>query len=229
MARPLIALGLVCCLLAGRTSLAEPPQNAPSRWEKDIQKFEAADRAAPPPADGILFVGSSSIRMWDVKKSFPDLPVINRGFGGSRVADSLQFADRIIVPYRPRVIVIYTGDNDLAGGAAPQQVAADYRALAAKIRGALPETKIVYIAIKPCIARWKLIDKVRQANALIREATEGDSLQTFLDIEPSMLDADGQPRADLLLADGLHLNAAGYAIWTDLLRPHLLPAGATSR
>lgn len=221
MHRTLVNLGLLALFLAGRGVCAQTPQRSSERWEKDIQKFEAADRAAPPAKGGVLFVGSSSIRMWDVKKSFPDLPVINRGFGGSQVIDSLNFAERIILPYEPRVVVIYAGDNDLAKGVAPQQVANDYRELAAKIRAALPQTKIVYIAIKPSTARWKLIDKIRSANALIREATASDPLQVFLDVEPPMLGPDGQPRAELLRDDGLHMTDAGYAVWADLLRPHL--------
>jgi lysophospholipase L1-like esterase len=192
-----------------------------SRWERDIAAYEAKDRQNPPSKDGILFVGSSSIRLWDVRKSFPDLPVINRGFGGSQIADSVAFADRIVIPYRPRVIVFYAGDNDLASGKSPEQAAADFKAFLGKVRASLPTTRVVYVAIKPSISRWKLIDKVRQANALIAAEAKKDRLAVFVDVEPPMLGADGKPRPELFQKDGLHLNQEGYKLWTSLVRPHL--------
>jgi len=192
-----------------------------SRWEAKIRQFEAHDRQEPPPKDGILFLGSSSIVLWDLEKSFPGLPAINRGFGGSQIADSVQFADRIALPYRPKVIVFYAGDNDIAAGKSPEQVAADYRALVRKVRAALPETRIVYIAIKPSIARWKLVEKMREANRLIRAVVAEDPRQVFVDVEPAMLGPDGKPRPELFRSDGLHLSAAGYELWSDQVRPHL--------
>lgn len=195
----------------------------PNRWDPQIQAFEQKDRQQPPPKQGILFVGSSSIRGWDLKRSFPDLPVINRGFGGSQVADSVRYADRIILPHQPRVVVCYAGDNDLAAGKTPQQVADDYKALFQRIHAALPETRIVCIGVKPCQARWKLVDKVRQTNQLIRQLVEKDNRLVFIDVEPVLLGKDGKPRTELFKADGLHLNADGYQLWANLVRPHLTP------
>ena len=126
-------------------------------WDEAISRFEEADKAQPPAPGGIVFVGGSSIRLWDLKESFPDQTLINRGFGGSQLIDSVQYADRIINKYRPRLVVVYAGDNDLAAGKSAEQVRDDYRALVAKIHTALPETKIVFLAIKPSIARAKLI------------------------------------------------------------------------
>jgi lysophospholipase L1-like esterase len=194
---------------------------APSRWEPTIAAFEAQDRENPPPAEGILFLGSSSIRMWDVKKWFPDLPVINRGFGGSQIADSVEFADRIVLPCRPKVIVFYAGDNDTAAGKTPEQITGDFKMLVQKVHKALPKTRIVVLAIKPSAKRWQFIERVRETNRLIRAQTEKDPRLVFVDVEPPMLGADGKPRAELFLADGLHLNAEGYALWTSLVRPHL--------
>ena len=198
-------------------------KNGPSRWKTAIAAFEKADRERPPAKNAVLFIGSSSIRLWDLKKSFPDLPTINRGFGGSRIADSTHFADRIVIPYRPRAIVLYAGDNDIAGGKSPEQVFADYRDFVVKVRGALPDVPIVFVAIKPSLRRWALYGRMRKTNDLIREFVDKDATQRFLDVATPMLGADGQPRKELFRDDGLHLNAAGYTLWTGLLTPLLKP------
>jgi lysophospholipase L1-like esterase len=194
---------------------------AASRWEGHIQRFEEQDRRQPPPREGFLFVGSSSIVGWNLEKHFPNLPVINRGFGGSEVSDSLQFADRIVIPHRPRVVVLYAGDNDIAHKKTPQIVLADYQAFVAKVRSALPNTKIVFVAIKPSISRWKLVDQMREANRLVREVTQADPLQEFVDIDTPMIGDDGKPKPELFKPDGLHLNEDGYQLWSSLVRPHL--------
>jgi lysophospholipase L1-like esterase len=188
-------------------------------WEKEIAAFEAQDAKSPPPKNAVLFVGSSSIRMWKLKESFPDIEVINRGFGGSQVADSVRYAKRIVIPHAPRVVVLYAGDNDLANGKSPERVLADFKEFVAVVSGALPQTKIVYIGIKPSIQRWKLIDKVREANRLIHDyiAEQMSDKRAFVDVEKPMLGEDGKPRADLLLDDGLHLSKKGYELWTKLV------------
>jgi len=194
----------------------------PARWEDTIKKFEAADAKSPPPQGGALFIGSSSIRGWDLKKWFPQHgDTINRGFGGSHMADATYYAQRIAIPYRPRVIIVYAGDNDIAGGKSPRRVLKDYRAFVKKIHAALPETRIAYIAIKPSLARWKLVDKMRQANALVRKETETDERLSFIDIDTPMIGDDGRPREELFVKDGLHLSDAGYKIWSDMVRPYL--------
>ena len=197
------------------------PEKQQNRWEPRIRAFEAQDKKRPPPEEGILFVGSSSIVGWNLKKCFPDLPALNRGFGGSQVADSVHFAGRIVLPYRPRVIVLYAGDNDVAAGKKPQQVLADYRAFVNKVHAALPKTRIVFVAIKPSLRRWHLVDKMREANRLIRAAAEKDPRLVFVDVDGPMTGADGKPRPELFRKDGLHLNAEGYKLWSDLVRPHL--------
>ena len=202
------------------SSLADTPKkHDPHRWDKNIAAFEKADQEKLPPKNGILFVGSSSIRHWNLEKSFPGLAAINRGFGGSEIADSIFFADRIIIKHQPRIIVFYAGDNDLARGKTSPQVVNDYRAFVKKIRASLPTTKIVFVAIKPSIARWKLITTIRQTNKQIQQITTTDPLQVFLDIDTPMIGTDGKPRPELFLADGLHLNAAGYKLWNSLLKP----------
>ena len=214
----IIFLSAVCLLQApGHTQDAKPPH----RWEPAIQQFEARDHDQAPPLNGILFTGSSSIRMWDLERWFPDLPVINRGFGGSAYSDLVLFADRIVFPYKPRIMVLYSGDNDIAGGNSAEEVFETVQTLLGRVRKKLPETRIAIIAIKPSIARWKLYDEIKKANALIEAACEADDQLVYVDIATPMLGEDGKPKKELLLDDGLHLNDAGYALWTELVKPHL--------
>jgi lysophospholipase L1-like esterase len=192
-----------------------------SRWESAIQAFEKQDAEQAPPKNGIVFVGSSSIRKWDLKKWFPDRNALNRGFGGSEVSDSLEFADRIILKYEPRVVVVYAGDNDIGHDKTPQRVFDDVKQLVELIHSKLPKTKIVYIAIKPSIKRWALIGQVREANRLITELASKDERLEFVDVDKPMIGEDEMPRKELFVEDGLHLSEEGYAIWASLVRPHL--------
>jgi lysophospholipase L1-like esterase len=220
--------GLRCFLLAAAilalwrgAPAGETPRPKENRWESKIRQFEAQDKKQTPPPGGILFVGSSSIVGWKLEEYFPDLPVINRGFGGSQIADSVHFAGRIILPYRPRIIVLYAGDNDVAAGKSAQRVLADYQQFVKTVHHALPHTRIVFIAIKPSLRRWQLVDTMRGANELIRAVTREDDRLAYVDIDTPMIGADGKPRKELFKADGLHLNAEGYQLWTSLVLPHL--------
>ena len=187
-------------------------------WEKDIAAIEAKIQSGESPQGSILFVGSSSIRLWKLKESFPERVTSNHGFGGSQLADSVHFFERIVAPAKPSVIVIYAGDNDLAQKKTPQIVAADFAQFAAKVKEQLPECrKVIFVAIKPSVKRWALADKIKATNQLIRTNCEKDERLHFLDVWTPMLDANGQPRPELLLEDGLHMNAAGYQIWNNAL------------
>lgn len=220
--RAAVRLAVVAVLhIASATVHADDAAEAEKRWGDAIAAFETADRKMPPPENGILFVGSSSIRLWKLDEHFPGLPVINRGFGGSQVSDTLHFAERIVLPYRPRVIVLYAGDNDIAAGEPPEQVVEDFQQLVATIHRELPNTRIVFIAIKPSIARWKLYEKMNAANEHIEKHCEGDDRLRFVDVAAPMLGQDGRPREELFVDDGLHLSDAGYRLWTKLVRPHL--------
>jgi lysophospholipase L1-like esterase len=192
-----------------------------ARWEPSIAKFEMQDRAAPPPQGAVLFVGSSSIVRWDVAKSFPDRAVINRGFGGSQLADSVHFADRIVLKHKPRTVVLYAGDNDITRGKSPERVHADFQAFVKKIHAELPETRILFLAIKPSINRWNLVDKMRQANELIETTCRRDKRLDYVDVFTPMLSENGPPDAEWFVADGLHLSPTGYELWTAILEPHL--------
>ena len=225
--RPVVAFTgwSVLFVLVGTIVAAEtkPAASGTNRREQSVAKLEEGLRAHPPAPGAVFFLGSSSIVGWNVKKSFPDLPTVNCGFGGSQMADAARYVDRLVIPWKPRVLVVYSGDNDLKAGKSPEQVRDDFRALAEKVHAQLPRTKIVLIGVKPSIARWNLIDKIRATNKLLAACAEQDAQKriVFVDVEPLMLDAAGRPRADIFKDDGLHLNAEGYALWAKRIAPLL--------
>lgn len=216
----MLRLSIVCLWIC--TSVAHAADDSRfAKWEKSIAAFEEADQKHPPTKGGILFVGSSSIRMWDVQRSFSEQPVVNRGFGGSQIEDSTHFAERIIGRHEPRAIVFYAGDNDIGSGKSAETVASHFEQFVAKVRGKLPETHLFFIAIKPSGSRWKHIETQRAANEKIRAFCERGPKLTFVDVVKPMLGKDGQPREELFLKDKLHMTPAGYKVWNDLLRPQL--------
>lgn len=225
---------LAVCVLLGWvgsscTRPAAAQESATNRWEKEIKAFEEQDRKQPPPRGAVVFVGSSSIRLWKLDESFPDIATINRGFGGSQLSDSVRFASRIVIPYRPKLVVLYAGDNDLAAGKTPEQVFADFKAFVREVRQTLPETRIAYLSIKPSIKRWSLIERIRSTNRMIEEYAAGDDKLHYVDIVSPMLGDDGRPRKELFREDGLHLNAEGYRVWASALQPLLKTVAAGSR
>jgi lysophospholipase L1-like esterase len=217
------AAGLLAALGVVGVAWAAEPEAKENRWERNIRAFEEKDEKEPPPKEAVLFAGSSSIVGWNLPKYFPDMKTVNRGFGGSQIADSTHFADRIILPHKPKVIALYAGDNDIAGGKTPEQVAKDFQAFVKVVQDALPETRILFIAIKPSIARWSLVEAMRDANARIKAITEKDKRLAYIDIDTPMIGEDGKPRPELFKKDGLHLSHDGYVLWTGLVKPHLDP------
>ena len=191
-------------------------------FEKEILAFEASDKTNPPPQDAVLFLGSSSIRLWkSLAADFPRHKVINRGFGGSQISDSVLHAGRIAIPYQPRLIVFYAGGNDIHGGRTPERVFADYKAFVAKIHAALPKTRIAYISIAGNPSRWSEVERVKEANRLIEAQTRTDSRLQFINVFPRMLGEDGQPRPGIFVADRLHMNERGYELWKEIVGPYL--------
>jgi lysophospholipase L1-like esterase len=189
-------------------------------WEPAIEAFEASDRANPPPQNAALFIGSSSIEHWkSVAADFPEVKVINRGFGGSELGDSTYFADRIVLPYHPRAIVLYAGDNDLFEGRSPQQVRDDFAAFVSKVRAGDPGVSIAFVAIKPSMARKMLLPKIEEANALVRDYAATQKGVAYLDIFTPMLGSDGQPQSKWFVQDGLHMNRSGYKLWIGIIKP----------
>ena len=220
--RTIAIAALALCSISAPSSGAQQADTSYRQWEGDIRAFEQSDSAQKPPTKAILFVGSSSIRMWEtLAHDFPDLPVINRGFGGSELHDVVHYANRIVLPYRPRVIVVYAGDNDLANGRKPEQVASDFRRLARAVHRTLPRTRIVFVSVKPSPSRWSLADKMRTTNALVRRYVRTDKRLAYADVFTPMLGGDGRPRRELFGDDSLHMTPAGYELWTAVIRPYL--------
>ncbi len=193
-----------------------------ARWEGEIKAFEAADRASPPQKGGVLFLGSSTIRLWStLARDFPDQKVTNRGFGGSEIADATHFADRIVFPHEPRQIFLRAGGNDIHAGRLPEEVAADFAEFVRKVHGRLPETEIVFISISPAPARWGEKDKNLALNMLVREMALRMPRVAYADCYDLSLAPDGRPRAEIFLDDRLHLNAEGYKLLAERVRPFL--------
>jgi lysophospholipase L1-like esterase len=193
-----------------------------AKWEKEIVAFEKKDREHPPEKGAIVFVGSSSIRKWTtLEQDFPHHRVLNRGFGGSQMGDSVHFADRIVIPYAPRMVVVYAGGNDINAGRTPEQIFSAFQAFVEKVRAKLPATPIAYISIAGNPKRWAQVEKVKAANALIEDYIRRNPGLKFINVFPRMLGADGLPLPDIFTADRLHMNANGYKLWTEIVGAHL--------
>ncbi len=211
-------LSVVGVAPGGSKPVADPD---PNRFAAEIKAFAEWDSRNAVPAHPVLFVGSSSIRLWRTHESFPDLPVVNRGFGGAQICDILHFADRVVFPYKPSIIVFYAGDNDLAAGKSAPRIFDDWRRFIGLVHGRLPATRIVFLGIKPSQARWSLWPEARKANDLLADLCKSDNRLVFTDLGTPLLGPDGLPMADLFLKDQLHLNAQGYALWSRALAPVL--------
>ena len=193
-----------------------------AQWDKEIAAFEQADRERMPPRGGILFIGSSTIRLWKtLEEDYRGLPVINRGFGGSEIADSTHFADRIIFPYAPRQIVLRAGTNDLHNGRLPAEVAADFAEFVATVRTRLPKAEILYIAGNATPSRWSENDKIQATNQRIRAMALDMPFVAFIDAYDIALTSTGQGRPELFVADRLHFNPDGYKLLVERVRPYL--------
>ena len=202
--------------------LRDGRSRVPARWQERFERFAQSDRAHSQAPGGIVFTGSSSIDFWsDLPAQFPDHHVVQRGLPGATIVDCLRHADRLILPYRPRVIVFYAGDNDLAAGVTPEQVVADYAAFVRRVHRELPATKIVFVSIKPSPARTALMPLIVRTNRLVAAYTGTDGQLDFVNVHDAMLDRDAQVRRELFGADGLHMTPAGYALWRDAIADRL--------
>ncbi|MBI5383622.1 MAG: hypothetical protein HZA90_02935 [Verrucomicrobia bacterium] len=215
-----VMAGLV--VASWRTAVSAEAAHNFARWEKDISAYEQMDRTNPPPKGAVLFIGSSTVRLWKtLAQDFPAHRVINRGFGGSEIVDSMHFAERIILPYAPRMVFLRAGGNDINAGKSPERVFAEFKEFAAKVHAALPETDIVFISLCPSVARWKNAEKEKALNTMVEEFMRGKAHLKYLETYPMSLGPDGQPRPELFVADKLHFNADGYKLLAERVRPCL--------
>jgi lysophospholipase L1-like esterase len=220
MKRVCLFLIVVFLIPAGSSQIGfSSGQETYEHWEKNIQAFELWDSKNSYPDDAVLFVGSSSIVMWKTRDYFPELKVINRGFGGSQIAEVSYFADRIVFPYKPKAIVFYAGDNDIAKGKTAQRVFEDYKKFVKATHKKIPQTPIIFIGIKPSLSRWKLWGEMKEANMMIKDFSAGDENLFYFDSASPLLGDDGRPKSELFKADQLHLSKEGYKLWTEQIRP----------
>ena len=201
-------------------------------WESSIREFEKADQIRPPNPGVVVFTGSSSIHFWDtLADDMKPLDVVNRGFGGSQIAQVNYYAGRIVIPYHPRAVVLYAGENDLSPpwSKSPETVFADFQQFVQIIHAQLPETWIYFVSMKPSPSRFSNWAKFQKTNQLIEDYIRTQDRVQFVDIRHVMLDAQGKPRGELFRPDGLHMNAQGYALWTSLIKPILLSRFGSTR
>lgn len=199
-------------------------QTAPPFWN-DIAAFKKLDSVHPAPAHPILFIGSSSFTKWkDVNEYFPGYPIVNRAFGASTLLDLIRYSYDIIIPYQPKQVLIYCGENDLAYSdtVTPAEVVKRFKTLYGIIRLNLPDAKIEYVSIKASPIRSGIKDKVVETNKEISRFLKKEKNAGFIDVYYPMLDAAGNYRQDLFLEDKLHMNAEGYAIWKKIIQPYLI-------
>ncbi|WP_420153771.1 GDSL-type esterase/lipase family protein [Siphonobacter sp.] len=209
--------GLVLALLVTIQSYAQ------QQFEKEIQAFETQDQTTPPPKNPILFVGSSTFRLWsDMQESFPEQPILNRGFGGSTLTDVVYYYDRLIPKYKPKQIVIYCGENDIATGKNAKNTYLEFFRLYGKIRKDMPRVPVIFISAKPAPSRWDKRDAMQEFNRLVSSFLDGEEDADYLDVWPVMLNESLRPEPILFKADSLHMTPEGYRRWTEVLKPLLV-------
>ena len=218
-----ILISLVTCSTV--VYLAQVAEQSENRWEPVIQGFENADQTNPPPDNAILFTGSSSVVYWrSLAEDMAPLTVMNRGFGGSQMFELNMYRDRIVTPYKPRAVLVYEGDNDVAAGKQPAEILAEYRDFVTHLVQKLPNTDVYFIAVKPSIRRAHLWSTMVEVNEGLKSiANEFDHVR-FLDTSTPMLGKEDKVDPTLLVEDELHMNANGYAVWTAVVKPVLMAA-----
>jgi lysophospholipase L1-like esterase len=220
----LLTLSTLLLVAPARSSLAAEIKHDhhSGQWEKEIAAYEANDKTNPPPTNGILFIGSSTIRLWStLATDFPGEPVINRGFGGSEIADSTYYADRILFPYSPKLIFFRAGGNDIASGEAPEAVFQDFNDFVATVHAKLPATDIFYISWNPTPSRWQNRDKEKTLNDLVKDYAAHTPHLKYIEASAFVLGPDGKPRPEFFRADRLHFSPAGYKLLVKQVRPYL--------
>jgi len=195
-------------------------QNA---FENEIRNYEKQDSISLPKKGQILFIGSSSFRIWKTfSTDLAGISAINRGFGGSTMTDALYYFDRMVVKYAPSTVVVYEGDNDLAKGKSPEELAKEYEDFSNRLKKALPKTKLVYLAVRPSLSRIAIVDKQKQFNGWLEKYCKSQKGRFFLDMHSPFYLPDGTLMPDIFVADRLHLNEKGYQIFSAKIREFIL-------
>lgn len=193
-------------------------------WDKEIQKFEQLDKTEVYPENSIIFTGSSSIKLWStLKDDMAPFPVIHRGYGGARLSDLAVYADRIIYPHKCSAVVIFVANDIIGqeGDKSPEEVGRLFSYILKTIRKKLPETPVFWISITPTSSRWKVWPQIKEANNIIRDICGKNKNTFFIPTEHAFLNEKGQPRDELFRPDLLHLNAEGYKVWTQVIKPEI--------
>jgi lysophospholipase L1-like esterase len=201
---------------------AQQSDGAASRFEKNVLAYEAADRLDPPPKGAILLAGDSQFFRWStLHDDLPGYTVVNRGIDSFQTSDLVQYADRLVLPHEPRLIVLHVGGNDVNNGKSPEQILADFKAFVARVRARMPDVPIAFSSITPGPGRWSQAPQRKATNALVKAYVETQPHLLFIDLWDAMLTPDGQPREDLWVADRVHPNHAGYLLRVQIMRPML--------
>lgn len=212
------AVLLSALILSAPGSLeAQAADPEPERYADAIETFTDWDAKNTSPEDAVLFVGSSSIRFWDTAEWFPQRTVINRGFGGSHISDVNHYVDETVLRHAPEVVVFYAGDNDVGAGKPPEQVREDFLEFTSLVLTEQPDIEILFVAIKPSLARWSMWPEMVEANELIQDFIDRNENLHYVDVAGPMLGPDGEPIPELFVQDGLHMTDEGYEIWTDVV------------
>jgi hypothetical protein len=225
----LCALVFACLPMSAVNAAAEAaPYPDPLRFAADILAFTTRDQNAPPSSGAVLCLGSSSLRFWheEMGEDLQPLTLIPRGFGGSTMLDVLYYSYRIVVPYRPRAILLYEGDNDLEAGVSPARFLATVQQFLEILHASLPETRVYILSVKPSPSRWRFWPQMKEANEMLQQMCAADSRLVYLDVATPMLGDGGQPRPEIFLRDKLHMNRQGYAIWTRVVRAGMVEVEA---
>lgn len=220
MARVRYEIGLL--FFAGVLFVLPGVSRAENQWEPAIRAFESQDAKKPPPRNAVLFIGSSSIRWWRTSELFPEFPVINRGFGGSLITDINYYLKRIVIPYKPKVVVFYCGGNDLhVGGKSPEQVFNDFNSFVESVHSALPKTRIIFMSLKPGPDAWNSRQLEYEVNSRVKALCEKQENLFYVDVATGMLNSKGVPDPNDYQKDGVHLTYKADRKWAELLRPTL--------
>jgi lysophospholipase L1-like esterase len=217
---PIVA-GCAFVLQLGFSLMVQGEGDSHLRWKEQMAEFEKEDEQGGIEEGGIVFTGSSSVRMWNLAASFPGRKLVNRGFGGSQMSDALAWFDTIVGKHKPSLVILYEGDNDLASGKTPEDIRGGLVEFLGLLRERVPESELWFLTIKPSPSRAGLWDKAKATNQLVEQLANGEERLRVIDLASCLLDSEGNADPSYFLEDRLHLNERGYAKWSELMDTEL--------